>query len=502
MKFLSMQFNLPFGKKCLKLYTYIEIVLAVIATALFLAFAGAQSMWVDELYWSWDKVIYGSFVDISKQLVFDGYNMPLYYWLIAPWFRVAPWGEFWLLLPSIAFTLAGFFAVKLAATEIAGRDAGFIAFCYAVSSTCVFRDTAFGVRPYSLYFLMTALTLYFFVRRLKEENTKNIVLYGILMALLCYTHWFGGLLVVFYALTDLALCTAKKVRFRCIVSYVIAGILVLPWLVLVLLYRQIDVTSYWGAVPGNIAIEVVKTINFIMGNPIAGLILIYSGLIVVGIFAYNARKHAKGFDILFYCALCCVWLIGVPYCYSRFINTNGSVFVFRYFIAIIPHAFLIASVGTIAVYNVVSRRFFKLKTAATILLVLVLAVNGVWNWYKQLSFEKLIFQPMREVAELLKDDKDAYSEKSLVVGDAIYKAWTDYYFERRGFNVPPNIVNQENISGADLLIYDKIYVCQFHNSIDEGFLSFIEANYSLESTYYHFNGSNINKNGLGVYVRR
>ena len=184
-------------------YHIVGYTLLAMMAIVMLSLSSAQSFWLDELEWTIGKVANKSFAEITTQLLEDGYNMPLYYYTLAILYPLVPFGEVYLCALSIIFVLIGIIFTRLAAREIGGERLGFTALCIASLSSVLMIQGGWEVRPYAFYFCFSALTLWLWFRRTKNENRRNITAFGIAMTFLLYSHWFGVVLLAFYGISDL-----------------------------------------------------------------------------------------------------------------------------------------------------------------------------------------------------------------------------------------------------------------------------------------------------------
>jgi hypothetical protein len=419
-------------------------------------------------------------------------------WAMMPWFRIVPYGEFWLRLPTIIIALASVVAVSRLARRIGGRDLGFFTFVLMITCGHIWTDTAWDARPYSLWVLLSALTTFAFISRLRKETTAAKIWYGVLLALSFYTHMLAILTIAFFALTDLGLCIMKKVRFRCVISYIIAFALCVPAAVFTLKYSTIDMSSFWPEIPGNPITAVAGVANTFLGNPMSGLLFLLSTLGVVIAFLIDCKKQQKDdFDILFFFVLSGIWVLGITYVYSQFINPNFSLWVKRYFDGVWPQAIILTAFGGIIAVNFAIKHLKFTKQIAIVVMSLFLFVNGGFNIYVAVKNQLSVREPYRQVAEKIADDTNAYSEQSVILVDTDPEPWLEYYFELRGLPVPSNVVTMRTVETTkynrldessfigfeDLLDYKRVYVCNIHNKIAEEVIPLLSERYEIESEY-------------------
>lgn len=153
-----------------------------------------QSLWVDEIAsmngadpdQSWSGVIAYS--------VFD--QPPAFFLLLHAWFKVFPFTDFFGRLMALGIGLAGIVAVYFLGKEVRDQRTGLIA-ATITSFSYIHIFFSQEARFYSLLFLASAMSYYFYIRAAKTNRVVDFILYTLSTSVLLYTHYFG--LVVFAA---------------------------------------------------------------------------------------------------------------------------------------------------------------------------------------------------------------------------------------------------------------------------------------------------------------
>jgi hypothetical protein len=318
------------------------------------------------------------------------------------------------------------------------------------------------------------------------------------MALQFYTQMFAILTIMFFALTDLVLCVAKKARFRCVISYLVALALVIPALVFTMKYSTIDMSSFWPDTPGNPIIALGKVAYYFLGNPITGLLFLLSAIgIIISFFVKIKKFNFDNFDCILFFTLSGVWVLGITYVYSQFINPAGSLWVYRYFDGVWPQVYIITAFGGITAVNFVIKRTKLSKKLAIIGVCLFLGIGASYSIIMAVRGQLSAGEAYREVAETIAQDSNAYRNDAIVLADTDPEPWIDYYFDKAGLQVPLNIratktaqttqydqLMAENLSSLDkILTFGRVYVCNMHGKFDEAVLLRLQQEYNLESTY-------------------
>ena len=147
-----------------------------------------EGLWNDE-YVGWFIASIQNFKEFFNTAI-QNCHTPLYYFYLKFWLLIFPdtdislrWSS---IFPSILSILTMFYLGK----EVKDKNTGLICALFtALSSFCIYF--AQEVRLYSLLFLITALTILFFIKTAKNPNSKNYLAYFCLNAILCATHTLG-----------------------------------------------------------------------------------------------------------------------------------------------------------------------------------------------------------------------------------------------------------------------------------------------------------------------
>jgi len=508
-----------------RIYTIATISALVCMTGFMLAFASKQSFWLDELDWTIGiisgKAIFNGrlFTPMFQILLEQGYNLPLYYIIMKPLYELLPYGETFLLIPSILFVIAGIVIMGKAGKITGGIDIGFFAVCIAVSSTTLIIYGGWELRPYSITFCFSSLALLMYIKRLKTETNKNILLYGVSLVLLLYCHWFGSILALFYAFTDLCLYFRKKISLKCIFAYILAGILFLPWFLMMIFHLVSDLSSYWSRIPS--VIEPIKTVSWLLSNTWLYCLLFGIGFILILLRNIRAnKKETPGVSrIWLFMGIGIIWTILPVYIYSRFINQSGSFYVQRYFFVILPHIFLINAYGFSETFYTLQHSFFMTVNKKKLLYCTVIALfclTFFQNYQKAYSNRSSTREPYREAAEYLSKDNHTVSRDSLIICSG-GSAWIEYYFNKRGFSIPANVAVGRSttlqfigngqymqpilLSDEDISKYDYLYLFEVHNFFSKGFIDVIRQNYILTEERQEFSPSIPKMNSVGQTIK-
>jgi hypothetical protein len=510
------RYNFP-GKS--RFHRFLSWFLLAFMAIFMLTFASKQPFWFDELF-SIGVVHNSDAVSICKVALEGDVHPPLFHLIVSLFYRVMPYGEAYLLLLPVAFVIGGIVVLGKTGRVIGGEDLGFFTLCVAATSSILVRQGGWELRSYSMLFCFSSVTLLYYAKRCKEETNMNIVFYGISLTLLLHTHYFGAILALFYGLMDLCLFLRKKIAFKCILSYLLAGLSFVPWFILVFVYSTLDLSSFWALPPDFTA--PILTIAYLLSNSIICCFFFGAGFLAI-LFGAIRKPEEKQNNAESYILRCLpggiLWVIAFVFCYSKFINPGGGMYVNRYFFVILPHVFLITAYAAVAMCNALANKSASLRMPLRCFLLLLLLLVGAQSCYLSVIQQ---YDPYRDIAEYLSKDGKAHSRDSLTITTDHEKAvrgWLAYYFVKRGYEIPRNMAyipekkadlnhyqasllhvfsndgktNARILTAERLLEYSRIYLL---GELPSGLRNAVEQNYVLEETLFRPQPPNLSNSGF------
>jgi len=166
--------------------------LTALAAALRFATLGLQAYHHDEVVTA-SRILRDGFWHAMDAVAFSESAPPLYYALAWPWTQITGTGELGLRSFSV---LAGVATVPVAywiGLELTGRRAGLVAAALVAVNPMLVWYSQEG-RAYSLFVLLTAVSLLYFLRAvLRDEASvrRNAILWGVFSGLALATHYFA-----------------------------------------------------------------------------------------------------------------------------------------------------------------------------------------------------------------------------------------------------------------------------------------------------------------------
>ncbi|MCL2398702.1 MAG: glycosyltransferase family 39 protein [Defluviitaleaceae bacterium] len=508
-------------------FSILRMVIVVISLIIMLRYANGRSLWVDEL---WTISFTG--IDQSWAEMFDNFiadatsNPPLFYIIAALWLRIVPYGAFWLRLISIIFAAIGIYLIGNVAGKIYERDGkdyvAVFATLFASTSWFFVTQGAFSFRSYGLLFLLSTLYVYVYILRTQRHTGVALgILLGLLAALLGYTHYFGLFVPASLFICDLVLLKHKVLKWQHMLSYILAAALYLPFFIPIFLRVVAQSGNFWAEPASFIRLvwlfrmlvsssDLVGAL-FIFGS-VAGVVIMISiifenRLVVSALLGHSAfteyRKTTVPLSsILFAAQVFTVALtVGMVFIYSRFINPNGSIFVNRYFIAILPQLLIVSAISaTWLIENFII--YLKMHGKLLFLIcICIVSIPMIGNFYAEVNrFATTYHHPFRELAEWIYQREDAHNPDTLIVTHAPARGFS-YLLTQGGQRPPIHIAGVRSWNAytykyhVDLTVENHIQwniIYRFRGRVPRNTLSILERYYDLISTY--------NKWGETIYV--
>lgn len=404
----------------------------------------------------------------------------------AIWYRIAPYGEQWLLLICILLTAVSIYIMGLIGERLQGRYCGTLAAIMTAFSTTVWSSVAYEYRAYPYLVAFSVLTLYLYIRKNENGNTPGWkVAFSISMAALAMSHYFGMLACAVYFFGDLFLWRKNQVKWKEGFLYLFPGMCSIIWLGAVAVYQGRSFVSdlQWYGVPSASAVR--SLLRFLTGQTDLSYWILLLGVACAVARCMDSHKQGnhqfdwstfyKGF---FVAAI--VSVITILFLYGVYINPQSTLWSARYFLFLIPKTILLSSLGLCDLSACLGEKSGKLvaqKIAALFMgIFLLLDCLVVMSTSKSTEVH-------RETADWLYQQSNyIFNDSTIIITtnpETVRSGWDEYYITRQGRRDFLNTASQEELSREEVLQYDRIYVSYLHRGISPWLQTLLNENYTV-----------------------
>lgn len=419
-------------------YFAFMLVMSVIAIHFIIKTANLRSIWYDDIV-EINNVYHGLSIKQMLTRIRTMDNTPLLSYIVtAIWLRIAPYGDSWIKLPNIIFTICGCALCAKVVYNYTDHIIGaWITFFAGLTSRGIITFAAYTVRPYGLLIFVMSLVIdaYTMMHYRSRRGIGVYVYYTISLILALHTHYFCVLTIASLFIVDLyRLIKEKSKDFLAFVPYVLSGLTFLPWVLYVFRTTYERTRSHATDVPTIDGI--VDMQNLLFGTDI---LLWMFGLAVIFICAkkilalqdeyeINVGKWKELPGVL-------LWMMfftyGMVWIYSSF-NQNGTIFIFRYMLSLAPASFILVGMTAEKLRRYIDP--WKKGRLAVVSCVVALSLFLMLDNFEYVEAEqKTINEPYREVAEWCMSQPDIYDDNVAILVATANRAdgWA-YYLTQNG----------------------------------------------------------------------
>jgi len=355
-----------------------------------------SSIWFDEAFGAY--LSHFSFLDIAKYTASD-VHPPFYYWLLKLWSMV--FGNNELAIRSMSALFGGLSIVfgYLLVDKLFDKKAARISLIFMVLSPMLIRYS----QEARMYTLVTAIALaatYTLTFAMATKKKLPWIIYGILVSLGMWTHYFSALIWVTHWIwrADVIRRVAKKGEFirtfftkNWVMSYAIAVIVFIPWMPsLVYQVLNVQVNGFWipSVTPDTVVNFATNVVYYQESGRVVGWLSfsILAAITLLGILAFKVYKLQNEIQRQNYRLILALAFIPVILLFLLSMPPLRSSFVDRY---LVPSAFCIALfVGVTLSF---SRKVINYKKQnLMIIFVMVLMLVGVLNVWQLGNYNKTL----------------------------------------------------------------------------------------------------------------
>lgn len=383
----------------IKVHPKVDIAILALGLAVFLAItitnAPRASIWFDEAFSAY--IAQFSYWDIARYTAND-VHPPFYYWVLKTWTALFGSSDLALRSMSIFFGSGAIVAVFLLAKKLFSRSVAWVTLLLLVVSPMFIRYSD-EARMYTLAALIVLLATYVLIKATQQKKRKQWVIYGLLVALGMWTHYFTAFAWLAHWVWRVTSTWEKGNKTKTflkkfftkdwIIAHIVAVGVYLPWLI-VMGYQLSVVQSsgFWiGPVsvntPANYLTNFFYYLEYYQTQSwLAFLLIAIVALIIILVpKVYRSLDASEKKSFLLVSAL--TWAPPVLLFLASLPPLRPS-FVERYVIpAIISLSLFLAIVLVVG-----TRRWKTLFRALPILAVVGMMIFGITNVYKFGNFNK------------------------------------------------------------------------------------------------------------------
>lgn len=449
-------------------YCVINVAILLIALFVMIAFSDRDSLWNDEIYQiGYSVTPYGNpfyQLFIAHELYYPSLGDAI----LSFWYNIIPFGEKWVLIPLEIATVAGIYVLSLTVKKLYGERASILATVLGATNTNLLFQSGYEFRSYGFLFLFCSIALYVYTDLRANDNitAKKIAVMAIALWLPASLHIYGVFFSTGLVLTDFALMAMKRLSVKWFVSYIITGVLYLPWIYNMICFGATSLEATWQVTPSLNALN--SLINYLAGWNTLFLFLMILGAVLASINiivrVYNGREFIPA-EI----APLVSWAftIAFVYLYGTFVNPNATMWMERYFVGLFVCTILYAAFAADELCKI-----FKKKELILAVCITVSCTNGVRMAQTLSQQSPTGYQHFREAADWLYSQVNTiYNDTTLTLytPDALLRGWEDFYLTRKGLRDKIDVVSvyERELTSEDLAGKELVYVYYEHMGLSE-----------------------------------
>ena len=436
------------------------IALFVLLTFFFLSVESTKaSLWMDDMA---QLSMVGRGVRISSflhNILWEDNNPPLSHLIYAVWLRVAPYGNFWAKLPNILFVIVGSVTLCQVARRIYGDHFGIVVLIISLTNASIIRMAAFTARPYGLLYMMSAFLLLIQYVRYSKYTIKTNVIFGIVLLLLAYTHYFGCIMIFASLLCDIVRVVRKKVKPTSLLAY-LSIIAYIPWVKYASQKYLEQGSGFWPHKPDLMSIP--QLLRELCGDsPITWVLLV----LFLVMFTVRLKHDSHYSEYYRWNVFVLVFTVMSVFVYSAYINPTGSLWVSRYFLCISPVIMLLASLAIFVSLDELSITNTNRIIVLLVLLIFVV-IHNVESIHSRPYFAE---EKYEQAANYIMSTEDIYNPDVAIFCSnyAAHEGWS-YYLTHNGQRPGKAAFFKGEIAGAEQFEnINVIYYFRVHSDPDE-----------------------------------
>jgi mannosyltransferase len=332
-------------------------------------------------------------------------NPPFYFLLLHYWIKLFGISAFAVRIPSFLFSVAIVYFIYWTGVKFFSLRAGIIA-SLVFSFSNYHMLFAHEARVYSLFALLTTISMYLFLSLYRDPGKKKLLI--LLLAtnvILVYSHFFGWFVILIQVYCVVLIKSLRKeISGR---YFIITAILLLSYLpyypVFISRFITTSAKGTWVSTP---VLSDLYTMVWRFSNVPLTTVVFLLLLASAGIKYFISADRRKGIPVTLQVVL--AWFL-FPYFLMFLVSWKVPMFLDRYMIFISPAYYLLVSV--FLVYLFPSRKLFYIVATAAVLLMVI--------WFNPNEDNK------RRLGEAVSKIKELKQDKTVVL---ICPEWLDLGF--------------------------------------------------------------------------
>lgn len=339
-------------------WSFVAITLAGFAAVVF-STIGKASVWFDESFSAY--IIRFSYADIAKFTSLD-VHPPLYYWTLKTWSLLFGTNEVALRAMSMCFAIVALLFAYLILRRLFTRGIALTALPFVAFSPMIIRY-AQEMRMYTMVLAICLAATYTLMRAQTSSSKKTWTVYGVLVAIGMWTHYFALLIWLGHWANRVIETHHRHISLRqwtrafftkqWVMSYALAIVLFIPWMPwLIRQTVQVQSNGFWipNISPATIPSYLTDTFLYLTADltspwltMLVGCICVCGAMVLYRTYRSVNRTERRALRSL---------LVGatVPVCLLMIVSLPplGSAFVDRYVLTAIAMLIMVLAVSAVS----------------------------------------------------------------------------------------------------------------------------------------------------------
>ncbi|MBS1774374.1 MAG: glycosyltransferase family 39 protein [Bacteroidetes bacterium] len=403
-----------------------------------------QSLWLDEMYTAHETDPDTSWSQLFTYLneMNTGGHPPLHYIIVKVFFLLFGQSDAVLRIPSAIAGTLSIWAMFMLARELWNTRIGLIAAAITALNAYNIEYSQEG-RDYIFTFLFTILSFFYLIKLLRQRTLINSIIYGILVLLLIYTHYFNFFLIASQVviISVFFFYVPNNQRWVYVRFFSLSGLIAIvgyiPWLPSMLYLK--DVKSFWISTTEDGFISNFFLEYFGYSDMLKPLLIIFVLIFFYKLFTsqYDNKKLTEQ-PLNFSFVIILLWVLVtslLPYIRSRLVI---PMLISRYTISVMPAYILIITLGIDFINN---------KTAKNVMFGLFLLMSFIDITVTKQYYSSIKKAQFREMTQFIIEN----NHENYPIAEEHYYAWPqNYYFKQ--FKAVPHFIEMTRNNTVDSIL--------------------------------------------------